>query len=159
MSQPSDPKRIVIRDRTITVLKAITKGSDYFYEPFDVTKRFIHWREAKGFPTYMVHFDSGGENVTLSSHQFDSAFYLSIKGIVRGDAEDPQTALIRANRDIQKAIDYDSHSGGAGSLVELGVLVKFEEQPITDNGYLAVEGFGFFDQRVRFQLISEYGTI
>ena len=157
MSQPSDPKRIVIRDRVITVLKAITKGSDYFYEPFEVTKRFIHWREAKGYPTYMVHSDSGGENITLSNHQFDSTFYLSVKGVFNGDIDDPQIAVFRGHKDIRKAIDYDSHSGGAGSLLALGVLVKFEEQPITDNGYASLEGpFSFFDQRIGFRLITDF---
>jgi len=156
---PSAPMRETIRDRVITVLQAITAGDNYFYTPYEVTQRFIHWKEANGFPTYMVHFDSGGTNKVLSSHQFDVDFYLSIKGIVGGDPDDPQTAVIRANRDIQKAIDYDSHSGGAGSLVTLGAVVSFEEQPITDNGYLSLEGFGFFDQRMRIQIIGAYGDM
>ena len=157
---PSAPARETIRDRVITILQAIVTGDNYFYTPYEVTQRFIHWKEANGFPIYMVTPDSGGFYKTLSNHMIDAKFYLSIKGIVEENVDDPGTALFRAHTDIQKAINYDSHSGGSGSFLELGVIVSFEEPPITDNGYLATEGgFGFFDQRVGFQLITSFGAL
>jgi len=159
MAPATNPKRLQVIDRIVTVLKAIVTGDNYFYTPYDVTKRFVHWAEAKGFPLYMVHSASGGTIVYAGEQQYDESFYVSVKGIVQ-DQNDTISKLEKAIRDIRKAINDDSESTAAGSLGTLCVQVRIDEPPETDNGYLQLEGgFGFFDQRIHIQITGEYGEL
>ncbi len=155
---PAAHLKTQVLDRIVTVLESIRAGSVYFYTPYVVEKRFIHWREAKGFPTYMVHLDSGGNIDNLMDLQHDVTFYISIKGIVQSDADTP-TKLMNCITDIRTAIEIDSSGGVAGSLSALCVLTAFDDEAETDNGYLSIEGFGFFDQRVIVRIIGDWGTI
>lgn len=159
MTTPANPLRLQVRDRVVAVLKAITAGADYFYTPGVVEKRFVHWAEAKAFPTYMVCPGSGGRIEIESTQNYDEDMMLSIKCDVK-DSEDPGAMLEKCLHDIRRAIDIDSRSGAAGSLGALTVEAVFEEGPTTDDGYLSLEGFGFFDQplRVRIGLGSNYGN-
>ena len=75
------------------------------------------------------------------------------------DNNAPGTKIIRAVRDIRKAIDIDSRLGTAGALGAIAVAVTIEEPPETDNGYLSLEGFGFFDQRIRTRADGDYGEL
>lgn len=161
---PADNKIKKVIDRVITVLNAITAGANYHYTPYKVTKRFIHWAEADGFPTYMVHLDSGGEVEYSGEQTWDLTFYISVKGIVDtslsgGDVENTVDPLVYAWRDVTKAIDDDAKSPSVNTLGDLTVQVRIDEPPETDNGYLALEGFGFFDQRIRVQITGEFGTL
>jgi len=161
MPVPTTPLRLQVIDRIVAVLQGITTGATYFYTPGEVAKRFIHWGEAKAFPTYMV-FTAPGGTVELSGAAGDDSeytedFYVSIKGIVK-DNLDTVTRLERCIADIRKAIDADSRSGVAGSLGALAVETRIETAPETDDGYLSLEGFGFFDQKVRVSIAGVMGV-
>jgi hypothetical protein len=155
---PNDPKRLQIIDRIVTVLSNIQTGTDYFYTPYEVKKRFIHWEEAKGFPTYMVFTDSGGEIVFAGYNLYDEIFYVNVKGIVK-DWKDTVSVLEKCIRDVRKAINDDAKSGASGTLGTLCIEVRIEEPPLTDNGYLSLEGFGFFEQRIRIRISGDFGEL
>jgi hypothetical protein len=158
MTTPANPLRLQIIDRIVAVLKAIAAGAEYFYTP-KVEKRFVHWAEAKYFPTYMVFPGSGGHIEIESTQNYDEDMIVSIKGIVK-DSVDPGSVIEKCLCDIRRAIDIDSRSGAVGTLGALAVETAFEEGPTTDDGYLSLEGFGFFDQplRVKIGLGSNYGN-
>lgn len=158
---PTNPLTQQIIERIITVLKAIVAGDNYFYTPYDVAKKFVHWEEARltpDKPHYMIFRDSGGSIEFAGTNQYDETWYINIKGYVK-DNSDTVTKLERAIRDIRKAINDDSKSAAAGSLGALGIQTIFEEPPETDNGYLSVEGFGFFDQRVKIITSGDFGEL
>jgi hypothetical protein len=156
MSTPNDPLRLDVIDRVVEVLEGITSGASYFYTPAAVSKRFIHWAEVKGTPVYMVSADSGGTISYAAPDLISEEFYINVKGIVQ-DKEDVVAALERALRDVRVAILADTEpTAGSGSLGELGALVFFDEPPTTDNGYLSAEGLGFFEQRIRIHIASEW---
>ena len=161
MPTPSTPLRLQVINRIVAVLQAITTGATYFYTTGQVAKRFIHWSEAKSFPTYMVFTGSGGTVVLSGASGDDSEytedFYVSVKGIVK-DSVDTVTRLENSIADIRKAIDADSRSSAAGSLGVLAVETRIEESPETDDGYLSMEGFGFFDQKIRISIAGVIGV-
>jgi len=157
---PAIPLRLQIINRVVAVLQGITAGATYFYTPGAVVKRFVLWTEAKSFPTYMIFTGSGGK-VELSGAAGDDSeytedFFISVKGIVK-DSVDTVTRLENSIADIRKAIDADSRSGAAGSLGALAVETRIEDSPETDDGYLSLEGFGFFDQKIRVSIAGEIG--
>ena len=164
MPSPANPKRLQVVDRVVVVLSAITAGANYFYTPcLPVRKRFVHWAEASGLnpdnPFYMVFSATGGKvELGGAPDLYDEDFYISIKGYVK-DHVDTETKKERAIRDIRKAINDDSKSGVAGSLGTLCIEVAIEEPPETDNGYLSLEGFGFFDQRIRIRIDGDFGEL
>jgi hypothetical protein len=158
---PATPLRLQVINRIVAVLQGISTGATYFYTPGAVIKRFVHWAEVKSFPTYMVFTGSGG-TVELSGAAGDASeytedFFISIKGWVK-DSEDTVTRLENCIADIRKAIDADSRSGAAGSLGALAVETRIEESPETDDGYLSLEGFGFFDQKIRISIAGVMGV-
>jgi len=158
---PTDSLTLQAIDRVITVLKAIVAGDDYFYTPYDVAKKFIHWQESPVTPTkphYMVFRDSGGSIEFSGTNQYDETWYINIKGYVKDNA-DTVTKMERAIRDIRKAINDDSKSAEAGSLGVIAVQTIFEAPPETDNGYLSSEGFGFFDMRVKVITSGDFGEL
>lgn len=158
---PTNPLTQQIIERVITVLAAITAGSNYFYTPIDVIKRYVHWREAKFTatqPLYMVFRDSGGVIENIGADLYCEDYFINIKGYVQ-DPSDTVTKLERAIRDIKKAINDDSKLETAGSLGALSAAVTIEEPPETDNGYLSLEGIGFFDQRIRVRIDGDFGEL
>jgi len=158
---PTAPLSLRIIERIITVLKAIVAGDDYFYTPYAVEKKFVHWEEASvkaDKPLYMVFRDSGGRTEFAGTDLYDEHWFINIKGYVKHNS-DTVTPLERAIRDIQKAINDDSKSGAAGSLGALGVQTTFEEPPTTDNGYLSSQGFGYFEQRVKVISTGDFGEL
>lgn len=158
---PTNPLTQQIIERIITVLEAITTGDDFFYTPAAVTKRFVHWREASytaDKPYYMVFRDSGGTIEYIGENLYCEDYFINIKGYVK-DNNDTVTRLERAIRDIKKAINDDSKGEGTGTLGALAAAVTIEEPPETDNGYLSLEGIGFFDQRIRIRIDGEFGEL
>jgi len=158
---PSDPLTQQIIERIIAVLKAITTGDNFFYTPAAVAKRFVHWREASfsaDKPYYMVFRDSGGTIEYIGENNYCADYFINIKGYVQ-DNNDTVTRLERAIRDICKAINDDSKGEAAGTLGALAAAVTIEEPPETDNGYLSLEGIGFFDQRIRIRIDGEFGEL
>jgi hypothetical protein len=161
MTTPAIPLRLQVINRIVEVLGGIVTGPVYFYTSGVVVKRFVHWSECKAFPTYMV-FTAPGGTVELSGAAGDDSeytedFYVSVKGIVK-DNVDTVTRMERCIADIRKAIDADSRSGVAGSLGVLAVQARIEDSPETDDGYLSLEGFGFFDQKIRVSIAGVMGV-
>ena len=161
MAVPTDPLTQQVIDRIITVLALIETGADYFYTPAAVIKRFVHWREAKftpDKPLYMVFRDSGGEINYIGENLYCEDWVVNVKGYVQ-DKTDTVTKMERAIRDIRKAINDDSKSEGDGTLGAITAAVTIEEPPETDNGYLSLEGMGFFDQRIRIRTDGDFGEL
>lgn len=161
MAPATDPLTQQVIERIITVLEAITTGDDFFYTPAAVVKRFVHWREANftpAKPIYMVFRDSGGEITYIGEQTYCEDWVVNVKGYVQDNA-DTVTKLERAIRDIRKAINDDSASAEAGSLGAIAAAVTIEEPPETDNGYLSLEGIGFFDQRIRIRTDGDFGEL
>lgn len=158
---PTDPLSQQTIERVITVLEDIRAGDDFFYTPFDVIKRYVHWREAKFTPVkplYMVFRDSGGVITQIGENLYECEWFLNVKGYVQ-DKRDTVTKLERAIRDICKAINDDSKLETAGSLGSICAALTIEEPPETDNGYLSLEGIGFFDQRIRVRNDGDFGEL
>jgi hypothetical protein len=153
----NEPKRLQVIKRIVSVLQSITAGSDYFYTPGAVMMRFVHWAEAPAYPCYMVFSGSGGaieataQAVPYVEHT--ETFEVSIKGYVKDDT-DTVSVMEKCLADIKKAIYADFRSGASGSLGNLAVNLEFDELPTTDDGYLSLEGFGFFDLRVKVSIID-----
>jgi len=155
---PTDPKRLLIRDRIETVLAAITAGADYFFTTVKVFKIDILEVNCPGYPCYSVHPDSGGQLAADSDNSLDETFYLNVKGMVK-DMADPGAAVIQASRDVRKALDDDFRSGLAGSLGTLAIRIRFPEPPVTDNGLFSGGGLGFFELRVEILITGDYGSL
>lgn len=161
MAIPTSPLTQQVIERIIAVLAEITTGANYFYTPAAVMKRFVHWREASfspDNPLYMVFRDSGGEISCIGENLYCEDWFVNVKGYVQDNA-DTVTKMERAIRDIRKAINDDSKSEAAGSLGAIAAAVTIEEPPSTDNGYLSLEGKGFFDQRIRVRTDGEFGEL
>jgi len=156
---PEQSIRLKVRERIVVVLGAIVTGTDYWKAPYEVARRFIGWMEAKGFPTYMVMIGTGGNtDLAGAPDEYEEEFNVTIKGIVQ-DNEDPTAAIEHCVQDIRKAINRDSKSGVAGSLGALCDQVIQEEGIETDNGYLSVEGFGYFEFLVHIKIHGDYGVL
>jgi len=165
MPPAANPLRLQVRDRIITVLKAIVTGSDFFYTPAYVETRFVHWTEARGFPTYSVFPDSGGSlelaGAAGPESIYDEIYYLNAKIIVQ-DNVDAGAVLEKCLRDVRKAINDDSISASAGSLRNMSgvVEIRIEDGVETDNGYLSIDGgFAFAEQRIRVRISGKYGEL
>lgn len=155
---PTDPKRLQIRDRIIDVLEAIVEGADYFFTPVKVFMVDVLEVQCPGYPCYSVHPDSGGSMAEEGDSNFAETFFLNVKGLVK-DLEDPGAAVLKASRDVRKAIDADFASGAAGSLGTLVKGLRFTEPPVTDNGFFSAQGLGFFEQRVEITACGSYADL
>ena len=157
MSAPTASKRLQVINRVVTVLGAITAGSDYFYTPAQVTKGFV--AVPTGYPVYEVLSASGGEIGLHLDQQNVESFFIRIIGKVQGST-DCVTLIENALRDVRKAINEDFKPGaGAGSLITLATDMRIETPP--DIAY-EFEGFGPFNafaQMIRFQVSGEWGEI
>jgi len=157
MMPPETPKRLQVLDRIGEILQSITAGETYFYTPGAVMKRFVHWAEAPAFPCYMIFSGSGGSIETTAQAtphvEHTETFEVSIKGYVKDDT-DTVSMMEKCIADIKRAIYADFRSQAAGSLGVLAVNLEFLEPPTTDDGYLSLEGFGFFDLRVEVSIID-----
>ncbi len=163
MANPSAlPLRLQVINRIVTVLSAITAGTDYWFTPAKVAKKFLTPEEAMGFPCYMV---MAGEKGNRIEHQgapnvYDEWFTVSVKGIIK-NSSDTVTESEKALRDIRKAINADSISGTAGTLGNLsGVIeVRIDQGPDMDDGSWSINGYGFFDQPITVHISGDYGEL
>jgi hypothetical protein len=154
---PTASLRLQVIERVVTVLKAITAGASYFYTPAHVSKGFV--AEPQGYPVYQVLSESGGEIELYSDQQNAESFYIAIVGKVQ-DASDVVTKIENALRDVRKAINEDFKPGmGAGSLINLASDMRIEAPPDIEYEFEGVGFFGYFSQRVRFQVYGEFGEI
>jgi hypothetical protein len=151
---PTDPKRLQVADRYETVLNAITASNDYFFTPHEVAKKLLEYENAKHGPLYMVLSESEG-NIGFSGHElFDETFYISVHGIVH-DRDDLVTKVEKAVRDVRRAINEDSKSTAAGTLMNLCEQVRIDEPPEIDYW----DDFAFFRQRFRNQISGDFGEL
>lgn len=158
MPSPADCIRLQIRDRVIAVLQAITAGADYNLKPKEVLKKWVHPNQTKG-DTYCVFPDDGGAiEETGAPDDYTAELYLNITGWVF-DNSDPSKKVFQATADIMKAINLDSKLGTAGSLGAMDVRCSFPEMPETDDGYMSINGIGWFSLRVKFDIAGDYGEI
>lgn len=158
MSTPSDPLRLQIINRFVTVLGNISAGSNYFYTPHEVLKRIIVPDEVDDTPTYMVIPEGGGNIEFTCTELYDETFKVIVHGIV-ADNVDIVTRMERAIRDVRKAINDDSKSGASGSLGVLCVQVRILEPPETDGGAFSVIGKGYFAQPFQVTISGDFGEL
>lgn len=152
MSFPTaDPIRLRVLDRLVEILKAMREGDNYWFTPGAVLGQFITYQEMKASPTYMISQDSGG-SIEQVQDLYIEDFYVNVKCWVM-DKDDPREVLEKCLRDVRTAINADTlPTAGTGSLADLDALVFFDEPPTTDNGYLSLEGYAFFEQRIKIQV-------
>jgi hypothetical protein len=155
-----NPLRLQVIDRIVTVLTAITTGSDYFFTPGKVAKRFMHESEISAYPCYMVSAGDQGGPIEMEGapDAYEEIFYVSIKGVIK-DSTDTVTKCEQALRDIRKAINTDSKLQTAGALGTLTDEVLAVQGPDMDDGYLSLQGFGFFDQKFRVRTHGDFGEL
>jgi hypothetical protein len=153
---PTDPLRLQVVDRFVEVLEAIAPEDGYFFHAGEVTKKFSHWEDCQAFPSYSVFTDSGGSLEDHSSFRYGETFHINVKGYVKDDA-DTVTLLEQCLSDIRLAVMADTKAAaGAGSLGALGAIVRIEEGATTDNGYLSIEGYGFFEQKFTIEISDSF---
>jgi hypothetical protein len=160
MAVPTTPLRLQVIDRVVTVLKAIAAGTTYFYTPYAVSKRLMHFKECGGFPTYMVFM--GAATGTPEAHldsEYVETLTLSVQGWVDLELGEPQSKLCKCIRDVQKAINDDSKSTVVGSLGQLTSGMCDIGSLETDNGGFSLEGFAFFEQLVVCKLVGDWGEL
>ena len=160
MPTPStNPLRLQVIDRIVTVLAAITTGSSYWYTPKKVSKGLLNDNQIPGYPCYMVtDGEKGGpiKPVGLPYHH-DEIFNVSIHSIIKSSS-DTVSMNIKALADVRKAIHADSISGAAGSLGVIAVSVWFVEGPDMDDGVL-LKNYGYFVQNVQVTINGEFGEL
>lgn len=149
--------RLKILERVFSVLSGIeADGQRYNYTPASVSFRFRHWSEIQAFPAYMVSAASGGKMEASASGrpeiEYTEEFYVSVKAVVRAGDDNTVAALEKVIQDIRTAILQDARSTEPGSLGALALLVEMDEPPITDDGYLSLEGYAFCDLRIKFTI-------
>lgn len=159
---PTNPKRLQVADRFVTVLEDIRAGSNYFYTPTQVVRRHISDREAQSAspnPVYMV-FTMGGEggSIVISGvpDGYDETFFIVIKGIIH-NYSDPVQAVELCVRDVRKAINDDSKTGTSGALGDgsLTVQVRIDTPPEMEY----YDDFGVFFQEFRIQIEGDFGEL
>jgi hypothetical protein len=160
MAVPTTPLRLAVIDRMLVVLKAISAGASFFYTPYAVQKRLMHFKECGGFPTYMIFMGaaSGAPEAHLDS-EYVETLTLSVQGWVDMELGEPQSKLCKCIRDVQKAINDDSKSTVVGSLGQLTSGMCDIGGCETDNGGFSLEGFAFFDQTITVKIVGDWGTL
>jgi hypothetical protein len=152
MSYPTDPKSIAVRDRVITVLRAIVQGNDYFFTSV-VFDNWKHFKEILEFPSYEVYFGPSQPLQHLSGGVAQETFTLIVHGRIQSD--DPPGDVRRAIQDVRRALLADRINGAAGALSSL-LLTMFVGASQTDNGEEAEKGFGWFNQEF---ICTMYGAV
>lgn len=151
----TDPLRLQIIDRIVTVLRSIQEGDHYFYSPRQVAKGFI--AEPQGYPVYMVRSEDTGEPPDIYGDSGTrETFYVNVYGVVH-DLGDVVTPMECAIRDVREAVMADFASGGAaGTLVALVTSIALDtlgiEYDSDSTGY-----FARFSQRFRIQIDEQHG--
>src|SRR4030042_6913273 len=111
----AEPKRLLVVDRFVTVLKAMRAGDGYWYTAADVVKQVVHERQVTEFPFYMVEYESSpGPPKSMINHGFTEDLTVIVKGAVDAENGDTTTKLERCIRDVRTAIAADTSRGAAG---------------------------------------------
>ena len=157
---PSDPLRLQVADRFVTVLTTIEAGDNYFYTPHKVAKIPLDYEKAKYGNLYQVFTgEDAGSIADYYQHEvYDETFYISVIGIVH-DRADLVSKVEKAVRDVRYAIDQDSKSGAAGSLGVLTVQVRIDESPMMEYFSEERDSFAQFDQKFRVHITGDIGDL
>jgi hypothetical protein len=159
---PIDPKRLKVADRFVTVLKAITAGSDYFFTPLEVAKHYIFPEEAaciKDRPVYSIFPEgSGGSFFVETGGVYDEKYPLTVHGIVENPV-DTVGDLEKAVRDVRKAVEADSRDESTGALGNLCVNVSIESPPETDGGVFSGLGRSYFAQEFMIHISGDVSKL
>lgn len=154
---PTAPLLLTVRDRIVTVLKTIAAGDAYNRTPYDVIERFVHWREARGYPLFMVYIESAEPPEFAGANHYEQNVIYTVKVYVQNKT-DTGKELLYSITDIRKAINLDSKSGAAGTLGVLTTQARIADF-WTDNGYLALEGFGFGELKIAIEVSGDEGEL
>lgn len=154
---PIAPLLLTVRDRIVTVLKAIVADDAYNRTPYDVIERFVHWREARGYPLFMVYIESAEPPEFAGANHYEQNVVFTIKIYVKNRI-DTGKELLLSIADCRKAINLDSKSGVAGTLGTLTTQARIADF-WTDNGYLALEGFGFGELKIAIEVSGDEGEL
>lgn len=160
---PTNPKRLRVADRFVTVLEDIRAGDDYFYTPTQVIRRELHEREAQNAspnPIYQV-FTAGGDDSSVEisgvPDGYDEIFNILVVGTIH-NYSDPVAAVEKCIRDVRKAINDDTKIGTSGALGDgsLTVQVRIKESPDIPT---PVNDCGLFIQVFRIQISGDFGEL
>lgn len=156
---PTDPLRLQVADRFVTVLNAIEAGDDYFYKPHKVAKIPIDYENAKNGPLYMIF--TGEEPGTIEfagTDLYDESFFITVQGIVH-DRTDLVSKVEKAIRDVRRAINEDSKSGVSSTLGTLADETISTESP--EIAYFSAErdDFALFEQKFRVLISGDFGEL
>lgn len=153
MTTPAKPLRLQVIDRIITVLGAMTEGTEFWETPGMVTRRYIGPGEAVAYPVYAV-FPGDGQAPEQDSGEYRETFEVIIGGMVKSTV-DIVTEMEHALADIRRAVDKDARDlTTAGSLGNLTVYVTLGACS-TDKGENISLGLGFLEQRIQVQIAAD----
>jgi hypothetical protein len=154
------PIRLRVLERIVAVLQAIKgdAGTNYWYTPNEVVKRFADPEQLSGYPYLMVAPDSSPQQPERAEERAEWEFFaVSVKAWVDLEGDEPTTKLEKVLADVRKAVMGDCLStAGAGSLAELTISSAIDTVE-TDSGILSLEGKGYFDQRFIFRVPITWG--
>lgn len=152
MTTPAKPLRLQVIDRIITVLEALTEGSEYWKAPGMVARRYVGPDGVVAYPVYSV-FPGDGQAPEQDSGEYRETFTVIVCGVVRSSV-DIVTEMEHALADIRRAVDKDARLGTAGSLGALTVSVELDVSS-TDKGENLALGLGFLEQHFRVQIAAD----
>ena len=141
------PKKALIANRILAVLKSVTAGDDFYVTPLDV---FLGYKQSvSGYPALSVRDEPGGVVENGGDYFVSETFYLAVHGEVR-DAGDVVTPRLLVLRDVRKAITDDfKGEAGAGSLRTLADDICIEGAPELQDGPEGTGFFGYFKQKIK----------
>lgn len=143
---PSNPERLKVINRFVTVLSAITAGDTYFFTPYDVEK-FRRVRDQVNLPEGKPHYEvvsDVGDSELAATELSDETMVISVFGMIE-HSTDLVGAVEKCREDVINAINADSAPGaGSGSLSELADWPNPPLSPITH--YEPGSNWGIFRQ-------------
>lgn len=128
-----DPKRLLVRNRFITVMELIRTEDGYFYKPDLVTKKIIDFYDGPGNIKLTAYPDEGGEIVEHTA-EVDETFFMMVHCIVQ-NFDDPHEVAERVLQDVRMAIDVDSRNPNTGYLggMTLQTVMKESADMLTEH--------------------------
>lgn len=151
---PSDPERLKVINRVVTVLQAITAGSTYFFTPYNVEK-FRRVREQVNLPEGKPHYEvvsDVGDSELAATDLMDETMTISVFGMVK-HSTDLVGAVEKSREDVINAVNTDIASGAAGSL---GTLADWPSPPLSPLvHYVPGENWGIFRQDFKCRVLID----
>ncbi len=152
---PSDPERLKVVERVVTVLSAITAGSTYFYTPYKVEK-FRKVREQVSLPEHKPHYSvlsDVGDVEFAGADISDEQMTISVFGMVESSTDLVGT-VEKSREDVINAISADINDGGAGTLI---TLAAWPDVPLSPRiHYEPGKNWAIFRQDFKCQVIINF---